>query len=225
MPIWLHIKLDSRTIKHQSRTKTGNCLWKNHLIKTVGKLADLAATLRKEDHAPDPNCLCEICTNAGDTLQCENPHDCYKKAEELLRLLPTKWNLNKMIERDQQANNNNNGIRGPDNQQKCIFKPNLEVKGDIKEAFRIFTEGNTSDNLLQTFETNNEIDETVKIYISAEVQVTDNTPKLLVAIYYGQGDLRNTALRVKLPDTQEQNLGCLIAIKRIARSTSKQSTQ
>jgi hypothetical protein len=58
----------------------------------------------------------------------------------------------------------------------------------------------------------------------AEVRVINNSPKLLVAIYYSQGDPRNTALRVKLPDTQEQNLGCLIAIKRIARNTDKYST-
>jgi ribonuclease HI len=127
MPIWLHIKLDSRMIKYQSRTTTGKCLWKNHQIKLVGELADLAATLQQEEHVPDPNCQCETCTNAGDILQCENPHECYKKAEELLHLLPTKWNPNKMMEKDQQTNTDNNG---PDSQQVLTFRPNFEVKGN-----------------------------------------------------------------------------------------------
>jgi hypothetical protein len=217
MPIWLHIKLDSRTIKYQSRTKAGKCLWKNHKIKKVGELVDLAATLQKEDHAPDPNCLCEACTNAGDTLQCENPHECYKKAEELLGLLPTKWNPIKTRERNRQTNNNNHASL-QDDQLRLDFKPNFEIQGDMKEAFRIFTTENNSENLPQTAGIDSEIGETVKVYILAELHIRESITKLLVAIYYSQGDPRNTALRVKLPDIQEESLGCLIAIKRIVRN-------
>lgn len=90
MPIWNHIEADPQIwrLRYSGEAK---CLQNNHKAQIVSETAKLAKARLNPLHVPNPNCMCEDCQRAGDEENCEFPHLCYLKAEELLSKIPEKW--------------------------------------------------------------------------------------------------------------------------------------
>ena len=166
MPIWLHIKADKKSLKRHSKTIAGKCLIKKHKAISVGKIIDLADTLENIDHVPDPNCLCETCLESGDKHGCEDPHQCFIKAYELLNLLPSKWNpkIQMNIGYDEEIINN---AHDPQGLQRIKFTTHFDqaINGAIPAT---------------------------KVYIATETFIVGNTTKLVSSLYYGLNDPKMT---------------------------------
>ncbi|KAJ7269120.1 hypothetical protein C8J57DRAFT_976937, partial [Mycena rebaudengoi] len=66
---------------------------------------------------------------------CMTPHSCFSKAKELLDTLPPKWDPRMQQPEDYEAppEDDENGW--------TTFDRRITTTGSIKEAFRIFTEG------------------------------------------------------------------------------------
>ena len=221
MPIWHHTKADPK-LRHLAGSETSKCLIRNHKVMKVGEIEKLANSLQNPNHTPDPNCLCENCTESGDVNECENPHHCYKQAEKLIGLLPPKWNpkMRYQPEGDIIMDNTND----PDHFKREYFSGKYETDGTIADAFRAFTEGETTNNIPQkrTDEGDTEI---VKVHIATKLITADNIKKLVAVIYYGKGNPKNSMLKVTSPpESWEQELGTLIAIKIAVQETSTNAT-
>jgi len=116
--------------------KTSECLRENHQLRTVGDAEMAAAGLNDPDHVADPNCLCESCIIAGDGKGCNHPHFCFVRAQKLLDTLPPKWDPRKEVTRGE-CDEENEGQEG------AIVSRCTSVVRTLADMFRVFTEGNT----------------------------------------------------------------------------------
>jgi len=216
MPIWHHTKADPK-IKSLARSKTSKCLIKNHKIMKVGEAEELANSLQNIDHTPDPNCLCADCIKNGDTKNCEHPHNCYEQAENLIRLLPSKWNprLRFQLEDETIIDNTND----PNLLQRQYFNAAYEVEGTIADAFRAFTEKETTNTIPQK-RTDEENRKTVKVQVAVKQIGVDDPKKLVAVIYYGKENPQNSILKIIPPEPCGQEIGSLIAIKKAVKESS-----
>ncbi|THU76664.1 hypothetical protein K435DRAFT_587658, partial [Dendrothele bispora CBS 962.96] len=95
MPIWHHISADPK-IRRLTNSSASNCLRFKHNLQTVGEAEDLAAPLMRvngvqSQHRFNGHCECRDCTEIRELTDCEHPHHCMLRAEELLDTLPPKW--------------------------------------------------------------------------------------------------------------------------------------
>ncbi|KAJ3805256.1 hypothetical protein F5876DRAFT_3519, partial [Lentinula aff. lateritia] len=90
MPIWLHI--ESKEIKSKHNNPLSKCLRENHNIQLVGETEIFANKIHTMRHLDRRNCVCTLCTKIRRETKCNSPNRCYRKARELLLLLPPKWN-------------------------------------------------------------------------------------------------------------------------------------
>ena len=101
-----------------------------------------------------------------------------------------------------------------------IFSGKYETDSTIADAFHVFTEGETTNDVLQTCNDNGNT-EVTKVHIATKLITVNNIKKLVAVIYYGRGNPKNSMLKVSnLPKDWEQELGALIAIKIAVKETS-----
>ena len=220
MPIWHHVKADPK-IKCLARNNTSKCLVKNHRALKVGEIEKLANSLENINHTPDPNCLCENCMRVGDIDGCENPHCCYKQAEKLVKLLPSKWNP--MMSFQPVEDIIVDGTDDADGLKRQYFNGKYETSGTIADAFRAFTEGQGKTNNIPQKRTDEDDRKIIKVQIVTKlIMVNAETKRLVAVIYYGKEDPRNSVFKLCPPESCEQELAALIAIKRAVIETSTQ---
>ncbi|KAJ3991417.1 hypothetical protein F5050DRAFT_1545391, partial [Lentinula boryana] len=86
------------------------------------------------------NCRCVEC-EAARTKHCHSPFKCYSRANNILKLLPPKWNPLVEQPNDEKWEPN----KCPEN--SVTFENRITTKGTLADAFCIFTEGTTTNNL------------------------------------------------------------------------------
>ncbi|EIN10797.1 hypothetical protein PUNSTDRAFT_63914, partial [Punctularia strigosozonata HHB-11173 SS5] len=102
----------------------------------------MADKRQNNQHKPRKNCKCTTCKTMRET-GCLNPHKCYVKAEELLDTLPPKWNPRGVKPEDYEPGE----IIEQNPDDSLNFDHRLTTRGNLREIFRIFTEGTTTNDL------------------------------------------------------------------------------
>ncbi|KAJ7579539.1 ribonuclease H-like domain-containing protein [Mycena floridula] len=135
MLIWLHKEAAPR-IRRLNNSRESIYLRNKHQMKTVGDAEALAEKLLDTRHEPNGNCDCTHCSNIRYADGCSNPHKCYQKAKEFMDCLPHKWDP-----RAQHPEDNEELVGGRGDDPNFFDRQSMIYKGNLKEAFRIFTEG------------------------------------------------------------------------------------
>ena len=139
IPIWYHFAADSR-IRHMNKGRTINCLKENHRIISVGDTESLAKALSATVHTALDECECRDCMEIENRYGCMHPHSCVMKANELLSMLPSKWNP----VAPQPDDRLDHPIALPpsgDGLSPTTFNARLAMPGSLADIFRIFTAG------------------------------------------------------------------------------------
>ncbi|KDQ32522.1 hypothetical protein PLEOSDRAFT_1031457 [Pleurotus ostreatus PC15] len=205
MPLWYHAEASQR-ISLLVKSNTAECLRTNHKILTVGDAMDFEEKGKIQNHKPRQNCRCHNCKYIRDHTGCVNPHVCYKKAGELLGMLPEKWDPRR-IRAAQEANDNDENWHE--------FKTSRMSANELKDIFRIFTSGEkcliSRDDLMVQ-------GEQVELATDGSCRDMNTTEaKAGAGIFLGVNDIRNKALRVpgELPQTNQ--VGEMFAVLQAAR--------
>ncbi|KAJ3897365.1 hypothetical protein F5879DRAFT_814000 [Lentinula edodes] len=135
IPLWLHS--ESKEIKSKHNNPLSKCLRTNHSIQLVGEAETFANLAQTNRHLDRRNCACSSCTQIRRETKCKNPNRCFRKARELLLLLPPKWNPLHQLPEDHEPTE----LEQPLLEDGQTFDWRVTTRGDITDAFRIFTEG------------------------------------------------------------------------------------
>ncbi|KAG9220267.1 hypothetical protein CCMSSC00406_0006332 [Pleurotus cornucopiae] len=200
MPIWYHAETTPGS-SPRTNTKTTECLRTKHQIRTVGEMADMEAKGHIQNHKPRRNCRCHHCKNMRDNEGCENPHACYKKADEILRTLPDEWEPRKI--------NVPPGQNEDNREEWTSFHGNDTVTKQVKNIFRIFTEGAKSQTAQHERAENGE---TVRVATDGSCKNANTTDARAGAgVFIAANDERNKSLRVPEELPQTNQVGELLA--------------
>ncbi|KAJ7145422.1 hypothetical protein C8R43DRAFT_890587, partial [Mycena crocata] len=182
MPIWYHREADpgiqSKSMNHMHTSK---CLHENHKVIKVRDAENLARCQNVNVHRARSNCACANCTDARHR-GCSNPHECYKKALQLLKKLSESGK--------------------PDEDGSILFDKSITTTGTLADIFRIFTEGEVTNKLPDL-----RLDD---MYATEEFAATDGScfnngqadAAAGAGVFFEEDDLRNKA--ICLPETMEQ---------------------
>jgi exonuclease III len=149
MPIWFHIAA-STNLNQLNNHYYSPCLRKTHEIQTVGQINTFISTTTPE-HRQKKECLCISCT-ADKGKGCKNPAKCRKLAKKIMECIPPKWHpnnnlinrINPLTDREKEQNK-----AAAKNNTEVIFDPDINLKGTITNAIRVFTTNtSTNDNTL-----------------------------------------------------------------------------
>jgi hypothetical protein len=180
-----------------------------HGVLTVGDAENKAQGLQVFAHQPTGDCECDNCTHFRDTTGCQNPHECYVCAGELLDELPFKWDPCRPQPEDYEVQED----KEPDDNGWVIFDRSITTTGPLANIFRIFTEGQVTNNLPDM-----RLDDT---FAAEETVPTDgscfnNSQDDAAAgarVFYEEGDDRNEAIRLPEGLEQSNQTAEMVAIK------------
>ncbi|THU86570.1 hypothetical protein K435DRAFT_613258, partial [Dendrothele bispora CBS 962.96] len=221
MPIWHHIFADPK-IRRLTNSSASNCLRFKHNLQTVGEAEDLAAPLIRVNeaqlqHRSNNQCECRDCIEIQEITDCEHPHHCMLRAQELLDTLPPKWDPRAEQPADYESSfTSSSGLQGED-----IFDYRLTTAGNLSDLFRVFTDKDHNP-INETFvrRVQPEGNEGL-VTVATDGSCIDNgqdTAKAGAGIYFAKDDPRNKSL--KLPKmaggtklTQSNQAAELLAVK------------
>ncbi|TFK88718.1 hypothetical protein K466DRAFT_612850, partial [Polyporus arcularius HHB13444] len=142
MPMWDHIYADRAKMGRLIRpSKILTCLQATHEAKTVNDFVNMAEILGRPEHRPKARCPCTGCVRLRDTLGCANPHLCCWRAKEMVSTLPGKWNPRLRQPIDYEEKMTENLCQENLGADLVPFDRRITTRGDLGQAFRIFTEG------------------------------------------------------------------------------------
>ncbi|KAF9522431.1 hypothetical protein CPB83DRAFT_777105, partial [Crepidotus variabilis] len=202
MPIWHHIK--SEHIRKLLNGKESHCLRANHKVNTVGDAETIAKKLDNPRHNRRSNCACTSCKESRQLTMCKNPHKCLTRAKALLEALPGKWNpLNPQPEDHENERTRDRHL----NQHAYEFDNKLSVTGNLGDAFRIFTSGETSETppLIRWTDDNLRGPE-IKVYTDGScIRNGDNNAEAGAGIFVTEDHRYNREIRIpdRLPQTNQ----------------------
>ncbi|KAL1671128.1 hypothetical protein EV122DRAFT_189558, partial [Schizophyllum commune] len=201
MPMWYHKYADkTRMNLIAAKSKATECLRDNHKLRTVGDFELMASHRSEPEHKMRRrSCPCETCDKLRTEDGCESPDACFERAERFLDTLSSKWDPRGEHPEDYEwRGRTRNG--GKD---KADFDRSVTICGNLGNAFRIFTEGETYNERVDM-----SMDET---YEEPMIVATDGSclnngwadAKAGSGVFYGHGDARNKSVR--LPEHIEQS--------------------
>ncbi|KAJ6498521.1 hypothetical protein C8R47DRAFT_971760, partial [Mycena vitilis] len=168
-------------------------------------------------HHGRSDCACDTCKETRTQCQgCTNPNKCYLKARQLLNSLEPKWNPLLPQPEDYEdipALNAN----------ETLFDPTISVKGDLRDTFRIFTEGRRGGTEAPDTQMEPEEDED-EIIVYTDGSATNNGREDARAgsgAFYGAIDQQNLAIRVPEELKQSNNVAEILAVKETVESNPK----
>ncbi|KAJ7673855.1 hypothetical protein DFH06DRAFT_934015, partial [Mycena polygramma] len=94
-------------------------------------------------HQPTEDCACDNCEEMRESYGCVDPHSCYSRARELLDELPFKWDPRRTQPEDYEVQEDNNA----DDDGWIVFDKSVTTSGPLANIFRIFTEGDVTNNV------------------------------------------------------------------------------
>jgi hypothetical protein len=163
MPIWMHNEAN-KNMRRLTISKASTCLQQNHQVYTVGDAECLAQSFgRSQDnsHFERDECECEICCRIETEHGCKTPNSCINLAKKLIDTLPDKWNPTRTQTKiEQQINPTQENaeealqalgetVEDDQGQTSLVMTDWIQFDREIKpvktlrDAFRIFTKGNT----------------------------------------------------------------------------------
>ncbi|KAL4255818.1 hypothetical protein AB1N83_014347 [Pleurotus pulmonarius] len=220
MPIWYHKEANPR-IRLLAKSRAALCLRNNHQIRSVGDTEDLAGKLTKRDHKRRAACRCGDCRAIRLHTGCEAPYVCADKASELLETLPEKWD-------PRRAPDDQNEDEGQEEDWQC-FRPQTITARSLKEAFRVFTEGESYSLLPRTAPraAGNILDNVRTVRLATDGSCEDQgqeTAKAGAGVFYAEGDPRNAAIRVPSMMTQTNQVAEMLALHEAIRTNLSEDT-
>ncbi|KAJ3858590.1 hypothetical protein EV359DRAFT_52058 [Lentinula novae-zelandiae] len=208
MPIWLHS--ESKEIKRQHNNNVCRCLRKNHDVKTVGDAEKIAKLTHTTRHTNRRNCACTSCRNIRQNTECTHPNRCYDKAQELLNLLPAKWNPNSRLPEDYEPEE----LDPAGYRDGKTFDWRITTKGNLANTFRIFTNREKNTNLPDTERTQINVGPTIEAYTDG-LCIHNGTNDAIAGagVYFPNEEYSHCA--IKLPEyvKQSNQSGEIIGIK------------
>ncbi|KAF8178319.1 hypothetical protein K438DRAFT_1470821, partial [Mycena galopus ATCC 62051] len=196
MPIFFHREADAG-IRRLNNSKPSICLRDKHMVRLVGDAEKIALGRRVRAHQNSAECNCDNCQRCKEELGCADPNECYKKAEQLLDKLPYKWDPRKDQPEDYEYE-----PEDPENEW-VVFDRNITVTGPLANIFRIFTEGDVS-NEVADMRLEDGFAEGVTIATDGSCFENGQDNACAGAgIFYAEEDGRNRA--IKLPHEMEQS--------------------
>lgn len=206
MPIWLHREADGLRVIHNS--KETRCLRDNHKVKTVGETETIAKLSRTARHTGRRNCRCAGCASLR-LVDCICPYKCMRKATELLSKLPLKWNPMSRLPEDLEPEN----LPETGSEHADYFDWRITTKGTLADAFRIFTNGDRSEEIPAKEWEETELEE-LRFYTDGSYKNDgDAGPMTGSGIYCENDNLRNRAIKIPEELKQTNQTGEVIAIK------------
>ena len=194
-----------------------------HKIITTGQLNAMALET-SNNHRARRNCPCNTCKAIRDKTKCKNPHKCQLAARKIVSTLNPKWNPNTEYPNDNldltprriKANKEAEVLNNP-----ITFNPKISTTR-VKHIFRIFARERDKSPEPATREADPDPDTTQEVIIvytdGACNNNGDENAQAGSGIWYGEGDIRNRALRVPGP-TQTNQTGELYAILVVIKTT------
>ncbi|KAJ7138536.1 hypothetical protein C8R43DRAFT_823953, partial [Mycena crocata] len=89
-------------------------------------------------HRPLKRCQCDTCRATRTETGCQNPHQCYCRARNLLDSLYAKWNPLKPQPEDYEEEQAPREGLSP---ETVDFDSRITTRGTVADTFRIFTKG------------------------------------------------------------------------------------
>lgn len=221
LPIWFHIGLENeKGVRWNSEIAV--CLLKVHKVVTVGNALDLIdapSPNKNPAHKPRRNCACAVCKNLR-TKGCSNSNKCCEFARSLTAKLKDHWNpvlppLKQSLSEEEKA------IRKDEN--TVIFNPEIETKGDLGEAFRVFAPNPGGNNCPANPDYTRQYaspQQTVVVYMDGSCKNNGSVNAIAGAgVWFGPNDDQNLA--VCLPEVlpQSNNAGEAAAILLAVQTT------
>ncbi|THU93739.1 hypothetical protein K435DRAFT_669691, partial [Dendrothele bispora CBS 962.96] len=171
------------------------CLRSKHKLQTVGEAEGLAAPLiemngKQSSHRPNNQCNCRDCTEIREVTNCEHPHFCMVRSQELLDTLPPKWDPHVEQPEDYEGNFDNiPRLRGY----------RLTTTGGLSEFFQVFTDRNhtpSNDTYIRRIKMNNNINLSTVATDGSCINNGQDTASTGAGIYFAENDPRNRSLKL-----------------------------
>ncbi|KAJ3963514.1 hypothetical protein EV361DRAFT_784738, partial [Lentinula raphanica] len=211
MPAWYHIEAPE-TVRMYNNTQS-RCLRENHGVKLIGDLEREARKIRTARHCRRRNCRCESCTMAR-TQQCQSPFRCFSRANEIIRIIPPKWNPME----NQPGDNVTEPNQGAENE--VTFDKQITTEGTLADAFRIFTEGETTNTLHINQIQHQEGVEDITIFTDGSCTNNGNDDaKAGAGIFCPQDESLNRAMRLPGTIPQTNQSGEIMSINEAGKIT------
>ncbi|KAJ7798981.1 hypothetical protein B0H14DRAFT_2234241, partial [Mycena olivaceomarginata] len=197
MPIWYHREADA-AIRRMNHWDDSICLRKNHKLRLVGEAEEIEACRSDHTHRRSWDCNCDSCVECREALGCQDPDACYKRAGRLLDQLPYKWDPRK----SQPEDHEDQADGADDDDDWVLFDRQVTVTGQLGEIFRIFTEGEVTNEVpdMRLGEDNVPEEEIATDGSCFKNGYEDATAG--AGVFYGEDNPKNQAIR--LPATLEQ---------------------
>ena len=180
----------------------------------LGQAEQTARGLNDPRHKARRNCACPSCKDARDTNSCGNPHACFKRAKELLDLLPEKWDPRGLQPQDHERPPKKSRPQ-PGDEEGDLWTPfnaAITTTGDLSDIFRVFTNGETTNVLYHRPEPTDSAEDLV---IATDGSCFDNGQGNAVAgagAYAGNGHPTNFSLRLPTDFLQSNQTGEVVAV-------------
>ncbi|KAJ6559704.1 hypothetical protein B0H19DRAFT_944653, partial [Mycena capillaripes] len=216
VPIWFHQKSTAnRTLftGGQHHKDTIRCLKETHHMVSTGDAETLARKLRSVRHRSRWNCRCVACQDTRlNHPQCRDPNACFKRAKLMLDSLLPKWNP--MLPQPEDWETDLELVPVHDEDTKT-FDPKITTHGTLADTFRIFTNDlDGGDEAPDTkFEPEPDEEEIVVYTDGSAINNGRDDPKAGSGIYFGDGDVRNMAIRIPEELSPSNQMAEMLAIK------------
>ena len=234
MPIWYHIGAEKH-LRKLNNTAISKCLRNNHDVISVAALIDTIKGMggcnlpNNSTEEPKENCACNTCKRAKEK-GCKHPRKCRQAAQKLLHHLPSKWNPEAPTPGDGLTLTKKRiteNIHALQQGNKITFDPTVTERGDLTEAFRVFTEDQAINRppALRQARGRTVEEETTSVWI---LDLHDKKPKEGTQerrgclAYFGQNDPRNAIITEPTTPTSGKNVKeILIASLYAAKNTPR----
>ncbi|KAJ3739259.1 hypothetical protein DFH05DRAFT_1407723, partial [Lentinula detonsa] len=209
MPVWYHAEAPETSKSYNQQQN--KCLRENHNVRTVGNMEHEAKKIHTIRHSRRRNCRCTECATAR-TLNCKSPYKCFSRANEIMKTLPPKWNPTVGPQNEDRMDQNQalgEGIK---------FDYRITTEGTLADAFRIFTEGKTTNELINQNHYQ-EKEETITIYTDGLcINNGNDNAKAGAGIFCPTHNNLNRAIRIPQSSPQTNQSGEILSIKEAVKT-------
>jgi hypothetical protein len=219
-PIWFHNE-ESTYMRKITNRPTAKCMRNSHKVRRTGQMAELAR--REENHANSASCNCQGCSECR-REGCRNPLACREMAGKIIDSLPPQWRpappqneVDMTLSEDEVKQNDIALAKGED----VTFERILTVK-ETSDAIRVFTPKNGKEYRQPEPAIRGTDQQPIRTAwtISKSKPCGEDASRTMAAVWFGQGDNRNTTFQVKGPKPSRQR-GDIMAIAEALRRAPK----
>ncbi|KAI0641795.1 hypothetical protein C8Q79DRAFT_884404, partial [Trametes meyenii] len=211
MPMWAHAQVDEAGLKRLTvKSRTMNCMVNNHGLRTVGDFEKLAGLRAALSHSEKRGCACKECERLIVEERCASPRRCAKRAEEILDLLPPRWDPRREHPEDyEEESNTAEREAAPEGFE--VFDRRIMVQGDLGATFRIFTENRVPDKEILDMRVQNDGGDEVAAVDGSCVNNGDANARAGAGVFFEGAPWKCAAIRLPSEMTQTNQTGEAVA--------------